>query len=252
MASATSQPADENRTRLGGRAIALLLVLAIHVLLVVMLLMLAPPRPSLTERKPSVFVLVPVPTPKAPRAPVAKAKRTVSGAPRSAGKPAPAATKAPEKPGSQPFGTELFDAVDIAKLPNHSGDKQAGETADGNGAGSGSGSAYGPGGGPGGERLYPAEWYSEATHAELAYYLPKNVPVDSWAMIACRTIEKYRVDDCRELSESPPGSGLSRALRQAEWQFRVLPPLIGGHAEVGAWVSIRIDFTEDGVKQAPG
>lgn len=231
----------------GRRAVIFALVVAVHVLLVVVLMMLAPPpSPRPPDTAPRAFTLTPLAGPTLAKAVAPRAKRSAGGAPpRSTPRPAPPRPKPPVPP--KPFGTELFDAVDIAALPNHRA-----ETADtggeGTGAGADSGSAYGPGGGAGGERLYQAEWYTEPTHAELAYYLPKTVPQDSWGMIACRTVEKYHVDDCRELSESPAGSGLARALRQAAWQFRVLPPRIGGRQMVGAWVSIRVDFTEDGVK----
>lgn len=127
-------------------------------------------------------------------------------------------------------------AKDISKLKSSGGD----DADDGQGADSKL--AYGPGLGPGGLPLYRAEWYREPTNAELNGYLKSQPPNGAWAMIACRTIANYRVDNCRTLGESPPGSGLARDMRLAAWQFLVRPPRRGGKALIGSWVSIRIDF----------
>jgi hypothetical protein len=142
-------------------------------------------------------------------------------------------------PGVIPMNLASNDVSNIHAPPAEPAEQSA---DDGNGKDSQS--AYGPGAGPGGQRLYKAEWYREPTDAELGYYLPKNgVPPGAVAIIACRTIDHFHVDNCRELDESPPGSGVARAMRQAAWQFLVRPPRVGGRPLVGAWVSIRIDFT---------
>ena len=99
--------------------------------------------------------------------------------------------------------------------------------------------------GPNGEALYAAEWAREPTDAELGGYLPRNAP-EGYGLIACKTIPGDRVEDCVELSQSPPGSHLAAAVRQAAWQFRVRPPRKGGHALVGSWVQIRIDYYHSG------
>ena len=98
---------------------------------------------------------------------------------------------------------------------------------------------------PNGEVLYAAEWARRPTNAELSGYLPRNAP-DGWGMVACKTIEQNRVDDCIELGQSPLGSRLAGAVRQAAWQFRVRPPRKNGRPLIGVWVRIRIEYSTIG------
>ena len=141
---------------------------------------------------------------------------------------------APPKPPAQPWiemSKDQLAAADISKLPAA-------------GAG-GAGDSEVVGRGPNGEALYAAEWAREPTDAELSGYLPRNAP-DGWGLIACKTIPGNRVDDCVELGNSPPGSHLASAVRQAAWQFRVRPPRKGGKAMIGEWVRIRIEYQRIG------
>ncbi|WP_225206765.1 hypothetical protein [Novosphingobium huizhouense] len=141
-------------------------------------------------------------------------------------------------PGFIVMSRKDFAAADIGRMA------PAAPAAASAGAGQAGGGASSPsvGEGPGGAVLYAAQWYREPRDAELGPYLPAARPPGSWAMIACRTIENYHVEDCRELAESPPGSGLARALRQAAWQFLVRPPRVDGKPQLGTWVRIRFDF----------
>ena len=100
---------------------------------------------------------------------------------------------------------------------------------------------------PNGEVLYAAEWALKPTDTELGGYLPRNAPA-GWGLIACRTVEGNRVEDCIELGQSPRGSRLASAVRQAAWQFRVRPPRKNGRPLVGSWVQIRIDYYSVGRK----
>lgn len=146
-----------------------------------------------------------------------------------------------------PMTSQDFAASDISKLPKAGGSSASGSSK-------GNGAVYGPGAGPSGAQMYKAEWYREPSRAEMVTYMPhRETPNGAWAMIACRTIEHYHVEDCRELGESPPGSGLSRGLRQAAWQFLVRPPRLDGKPLMGVWVSIRFDFyrTEAKEEDAP-
>lgn len=150
--------------------------------------------------------------------------------------PQPVPTQAPP-PAFIHLSHSDFAAADISRLPRHD------QASANDGSSRGNAAAYGPGEGPGGAHLYNAQWYREPTHAELATYLPKGAPPGSWGVIACRTIDHFHVENCAELDESPPGSGLARALRRASWQFLVRPPRIDGKVLVGSWVRIRFDFT---------
>ena len=95
---------------------------------------------------------------------------------------------------------------------------------------------------PNGEPLYAARWYREPTEPELAGYLSTANGPGS-ALIACRVVQGYYVEDCQFLSESPQGSQIGRAVMAASWQFRVRPPRLGGTEKFGEWVRIRIDYT---------
>lgn len=94
---------------------------------------------------------------------------------------------------------------------------------------------------PNGERLYAAAWYREPYDDELRGYLSTADP--GWALIACKTVPDFRVDDCVALDEYPAGSRMARAVLAAAWQFRVRPPQLGGQLKVGEWVRIRIDYS---------
>lgn len=151
--------------------------------------------------------------------------------------PVPSENKVDWPPGFIHMSRADLAAADIGKMA-----KRGDAGSSGSAAGSAGGSAGWQGDGPNGARLYAAEWYREPRDAEIAGYMPQGRPPGQWGMIACRTIEKYHVEDCRELDESPRGSGIARALRQASWQFLVRPPRVDGKPMIGAWVRIRFDF----------
>jgi protein TonB len=99
------------------------------------------------------------------------------------------------------------------------------------------------GSGPNGEPLYAAAWYREPYPEELRGYLSTARGPGS-ALIACRTVREWRVDDCILLGENPEGSNIGRAVLAAAWQFKVRPPRLGGELKYGEWVRIRIDYTQ--------
>lgn len=245
-----------DRGALRRRGTALALAIAANALLVLALLTLAPSPSGEPEakRRPTAFSLLPeAKEDAASTESAAKAKQ----ASREEARPTKPAPDVPTPPASTiPPPPIRLNILNLSRDELAATDRvlQSARRADpapeGGEAGEASGSdiADGGGTGPNGERLYNAEWYVRPTRAELAFYLPAGGPRTGWGMIACRTVEKYRVEDCVELGQSPPGSGFARAVLQAAWQFRVIPPRVGPKRMVGAWVRIRIEYTESEVK----
>jgi hypothetical protein len=233
------------------RAGALGLALALVTLLILALLRLgvAPPRPP-GGRSLSTFSVLPEGERQAAARPQRPARRRAARPEPAPAQPAPPPALPPPLVPPQPIPGMILltraemTAADIARVPKASGDRlaqaDAGATATAPGAGEGNSDAVGTA--PNGERLYAAQWYRKPPRNVLALYLSTSVPAGAWATIACRTIDRYQVDSCVQLDESPKGLGLSRALRSAAWQFRVLPPRLGGKPLIGAWVRILFTF----------
>ena len=92
-----------------------------------------------------------------------------------------------ERPPTEPlFEKQLFDAVDISKLPNVK-EPSAGGVPAGNGRAD---SAVAAGKGPGGATMYVAEWVREPTDQELRYYVKDKARNGGEALIACRTVAR--------------------------------------------------------------
>ena len=240
------------RRRAASGAMALTVV-ALMVLLLIRLGVL-PSRPPPERDGPNSFSLSPDTGPAAPEptraaarertaAPAARPERPAEPEreppPRPEPPPARPVAPAPGPPDLILLDRGAFAGSDIGRMERRG--------APGGGSAGDDVAAYGPGEGPGGQRLYDAEWVREPTDAELAGYLPPGgAPAGAYALIACRTVPGNQVENCRSLGESPLGSGLARAMRQAAWQFRVRPPRVGGKTLVGEWVRIRITFGEGG------
>lgn len=241
------------------RATSLLLTVLVHLLLLWLLLTLAPQivrRPPNTSMS-SFDVAAEGDRQDAP-APAARAERRAAERAETVRQPPPPPPPPPsvavEQPGAITLPSEImslsrsdYTASNVAGMPRTARGAETGDKAE-SGAGD-AGEAVASGGGGAGERMYDVDWYRRPTSAELAFYLPKRAgPITGWGLIACRTASGYRVEDCRELDQYPAGSGLSRAVRQAAWQFRVLPPRRGSTPILGAWVRIRIEYTPRGAE----
>lgn len=232
------------------RGTAGVLAIAIELLVIAALLTLG--RAQLVPKKPehdlTTFQIMPAakpaPRPASRATKVTRVKHDSGGAaPKSPTQDQPATPEPkPETPILIPLSAAEMAAADIGHMASASGNG----AGDGHTTGRDSGAAYGPGEGPGGERLFDPEWEREPTRAEMVTYMPPGVE-SGWGMVACKTIPGNRVDNCRSIGESP-GSGLSRMLRQAAWQFHVRPPRIGGKPIIGAWVRIKFDLIQGVVK----
>ena len=236
-------PSPLRTTPLRRRASGLTLALAINLLVLLVLLTLGygPDRRPKLGDDPLVVDLIPGAQSASETAEPSEAVRTP---PEQEAKPPlpkprivlpvkPSLAPPSEKPWIEMTKAEMA-AADVRNLPKA-----------GTGSGSGAGDSEEIGRAPNGEVLYRAEWARKPTDTELGGYLPRNAP-DGWGQIACRTVSGNRVEDCIEMGQSPRGSRLASAVRQAAWQFRVRPPRRNGQPLIGSWVQIRIDYYSAG------
>lgn len=231
---------DFDRVSVRRRAVALGLTILAHLLLLLMLLKLAPPFTPPAKGNPGLIGITLQPEAQRETAhskdhhPHAERTRAARAAAQHAPPPQVEHFKGPLP--LIPLSHDELAAADIGRMPSRKPGPPLPDAVDASAESGGS-----QGGAGGIATLYNAQWYREPTDAELSYYLPPGVPPDSWAEIACQTVPRYHVDNCRELGGSQPG--LAGAIRQAAWQFLVWPPRVNGRPLVGSWVRIRIDFT---------
>lgn len=227
--------------------------------MVVLLLLGLAPKLMPREEKASDLAVFTTPPPPPPPPPDTEAAPAAS----SAAKPTPAPVQAPPNPtASVPdparvvtpeppamLNIPLNRIPDIASLPRGAPPAAPRGPATGppNLASLPGDTPRVEGRGPGGEALYAARWVREPYRSELLGYL-STARGPGWALIACRTVADFRVEDCVKLDEYPEGSNLARAIIAASWQFRVRPPRLGGQYKVGEWVRILYDGE---VKQEP-
>ncbi|MBS3961870.1 MAG: hypothetical protein KGZ61_08585 [Sandarakinorhabdus sp.] len=229
----------------------MLFVAAIHALLLLLLLSLAPPVLRKQVADMIMFNISEAPAPRAETQDTPAVPEAAPEAQQAPRQPETLAESAPAPP-DQPvveIPPEVAQAVDLAPLPpvmqpappvvasarrvfGPPAPPRRGPTGD---------SERVEGTGPGGEPLYAASWYREPYPDELRGFL-SAAQGPGWGLIACRTVPGYRVEDCVIVGEHPPGSRIANSVLAAAWQFRVRPPQIGGRPQVGEWVRIRIDY----------
>jgi protein TonB len=237
--------ASRIRENFGEKAVAAFLTIVFEVLLVLALVALGQ-RNETHKDVPMAAVSFDareVPKKTAPQAKASPSAPTPrSPAQQAEAQPAPTTTAPLQPPAAIiPVSPQVAQSFDLANMPKPPKAPP--------------GPAYGPaftprfgdsqrvGTAPNGQAMYAASWYPhEPTHEQLAGYLSTAEP--GWALITCKTVPDYRVEDCVGLDEYPENSHLIRAVLAASWQFRVRPPRVNGVLEVGDWVRIRITYEE--------
>ena len=234
-----------DRAPLGRRASGLALALGVNLLLLLALLGMGAFRPAPPDASSALVVDL---------LPWTNERESAPAARQEAARPAERVRPQPPQPPKTPpvippitspipprvplqmieLTRQDYAAADIAKLP------KAGPAAGSGDNGADDSPVVGRG--PHGETLYAVEWARHPTNTELNGYRKPNSP-DGFGLIACKTAPGNRVEDCVELDQSPRGSHLASAVRQAAWQFRVRPPRKNGQPMIGEWISIRIDYT---------
>ena len=236
------------RERFGDRLVGVAFaILAEALLILVVLSMGLVERQAKKEDLSLVSMSVRPPEEPAARKPAAKPKAIREALQQPSPQPNPSAApkRPPGTPPSQPIillSKSEMASLDIANLPRQPGPAPGKSTMGPPDTGV-AGDSKRVGTAPGGEPMYAASWYREPYDDELRGYL-STAQGPGWALITCRTLPNFRVEDCVGLSEYPERSQILRAVLAAAWQFQVRPPRVGGISRVGEWVRIRIEYTD--------
>lgn len=241
------------RSRLDRRASALVLTLLAETVLVlaVLSLGLVPDQPKTKPGTRLVSIAVrPANDDKPQTEPARPAKSAAVAAvqPQSTARPDQPAPQpvqpvpASSPPAIIPVARDQMAAFDISRLPRQAAPAGPSKGLMGPVDTGVPGDSKRVGSAPNGQPMYAAAWYREPYPGELDGYL-STAHGPGYALIACRTIANWKVDDCVALDEYPAGNELARAVLAAAWQFQVRPPRIGGVYKVGEWVRIRIDYS---------
>jgi len=241
-----------SRAAVQRRMAGLMLALVAEVFLALLLLTLSyPSRPGRErdERSLSTFTVAPAAQPADEQAPAPErsdrpaearpAERPQQATPEVR-QPAPMPEQAPPPPFISIAPGQL-SSTDLASVPRAAPAPRRSVAGPPNTGGGPPDTPRVVGAGPNGEPLYAAAWYREPYDSELRGYL-STAQGPGWALIACRTVREWRVEDCVAMDEYPERSGIARAVLAAAWQFKVRPPMLRGQYRVGEWVRIRIDY----------
>lgn len=248
-----ASPGKQLRAWLDRRGIPFVLTLGIEALLVLAVLSLgispSQPKPkpgsrlaSFTVNPASEETKRPANKPAATKSPDLAAQQARSEPQQAAPSAAPEAVpSAASPPAFIPMPSSQIAGFNISRLPHQPAAPGPQRPVMGPAFAPLPGDSKRVGSAPGGQPLYAAAWYREPDDSELTGYL-STADGPGYALIACRTVPDWRVDDCVALDEYPAGSNIARAVLAAAWQFRVRPPRLGGVYKVGEWVRIRIDY----------
>lgn len=213
-----------------------------HGLLLAVFLLQTPPPPPPAPPPPFEVILVSPPPPPPPPPPAPAARTSGGGSPGASSRvrtptpppePRPPVLVAPPEPAPEPTPTP-----GAAAEPNPTlGQGQGGE---GTGQGAGTGAGAGPG--SGGTR---ARLITGPTPEQLRRLQPRTglgVRRVGRGVMTCRIRLDGRLEACRIVSESPPGSRLGQAALAAAPHFRFEPPTSGGRPVEGTEITLGVDF----------
>lgn len=215
-------------------------VTAAHLLVFAVIARTQPSPPLLPPLPPMDVVLFRLPPPPPPPPPPLKPTPDPGGGKPAAPsrvhvtpKPAPKPRELPAPPRPAPEPTLVIGAAPVA-----SPTPGMGQGGTGNGTGTGNGDGEGSGSGGIGPRFVRG-----ATQAEIFSVVPRGRRPGRGS-VSCIIRLDERLDDCRIVSENPPGSRYgAAAITVAEAYFRFRPPMsASGRPVEGQRVTVFVQF----------